>query len=109
MSKILIELDAGEINYLLNLINNDLARFPDFKNQNLRNRIEHRIFDGIKRSVIEWHPMSDKPKDESDILVKEKDGCIFDTHAFDSVDEGDWEIVQGDKNQIIEWAYLPKE
>lgn len=61
-----------------------------------------------RRSVLEWHPMSDKPKDESDILVKEKDGCIFDTHAFDSVDDGDWEIVRGDKNQIVEWAYLPE-
>jgi hypothetical protein len=60
------------------------------------------------RSVLEWHPMSEKPKDESDILVREKDGCVFDTHAFDSVDDGDWEIVQGDKNQIVEWTYPPE-
>ncbi len=107
MSKILIELDAGEINYLLNLINNDLAVFPDFKNQNLRNRIEHRIYDGIKRSVIEWHPMSVKPKDQSDILVKDTNGAIFDSFAY--YYENEWLIERGDKAQIVGWAYLPKE
>ena len=66
-------------------------------------------YDSKRFSVLEWHPMSEKPKDESDILVREKDGCIFDTHAFDSVDDGDWEIVRGNKNQIVEWAYPPEE
>ncbi len=57
-------------------------------------------------SVLEWHPMSEKPKDLSDILVRDTNGAIFDSFAY--YYENDWLIHRGDKAQIVEWAYLPE-
>ncbi len=58
-------------------------------------------------SVLEWHPMSEKPKDLSDILVRDTNGAIFDSFAY--YYENDWMIQRGDKAQIVEWAYPPEE
>ena len=57
-------------------------------------------------SVLEWHPMSEKPKDLSDILIRDTNGAIFDSFAY--YYENDWLIHRGDKAQIVEWAYLPE-
>ena len=72
-------------------------------------QVETQLQGKCKRSVIEWHPMSDKPKDQSDILVKDTSGAIFDSLSVDDEDDDDWRIIRGEKNQIVEWAYLPKE
>jgi hypothetical protein len=58
-------------------------------------------------SVLEWHPVSEKPKDASDIVVKYNDGflCSGVAHADEN---GNWVCYEYGKNQMKEWAYLPE-
>jgi hypothetical protein len=60
-----------------------------------------------RRSVFEWHPVSEKPKDASDIVVKYNDGflCSGVAHADEN---GNWVCYEYGKNQMKEWAYLPE-
>jgi hypothetical protein len=61
-------------------------------------------------STIEWHPISEKPKDESIILVKYHNGLITQGVVYyDENDESPWDCYGSLKNQLKEWAYLPEE
>ena len=53
-----------------------------------------------RRSVIEWHPMSEKPETGLVVLVRTNENNVF-TNVSD--DYKFWS-----KKTLIEWAYLPE-
>jgi hypothetical protein len=57
------------------------------------------------RSVLEWHPMSEKPEADH-VLIRLKTGFVF--HDFVTESADDWDLTDHYKDDVIEWAYLPE-
>lgn len=59
--------------------------------------------------ALEWHPVSEKPKDGSIILVKYHNDFITQGVVYYGENGGNnWGCYGSPKNQIKEWAYLPE-
>ncbi len=72
-------------------------------------KIEDAIQESDKRrfSVLEWHPMSEKPEDHASILVKYPSGNVYMDCAL--IDEnGNFSLESETTNYVTEWAYLPE-
>ena len=68
--------------------------------------IEKQEFEQRRFSVIEWHPMSEKPEDQESILVRYKSGEIYMDCAL--IDEdGNFRLERESMKGVIEWASLP--
>lgn len=92
--KILIELTADEIQQILCVCSDSVAK----------RLIEAR--DSKKHfSVLEWHPMNEKP-DNKELLVRMDNGLLVFDYAVAKDEE--WRLQYHAKNHAIEWAYLPE-
>jgi hypothetical protein len=58
------------------------------------------------RSIIEWHPVSEKPKIGSQIIVRFASG-MSKLDIYGKILEGNM-LDQFDQSSIVEWAYLPE-
>ena len=115
MSKILIDeetlyavIDALNIGYLIS----------SGKEQQMIFDVRHKLLDDLqglldelqetkKRfSVLEWHPVSEKPKIVSQIIVRFASG-MYKLDIYGKILEGNM-LDQFDQSSIVEWAYLPE-
>ena len=99
--KILI--DSEVIESVLECIKKDIPMSP---NGWEAEKIETTMKDQKNLSVIEWHPVSEKPKIGSQIIVRFASG-MFELDVYGKILEGNM-FDQFDQSSIIEWAYLPE-
>ena len=108
MSKILIDLSIlkdviDDFRYARDTATDrdDFKRFSDQVEQ-----LESVMKDQKRFSVLEWHPVSEKPKIGSQIIVRLASG-MYELDMYGKILEGNM-LDQFDLSSIIEWAYLPE-
>ncbi len=115
MSKILV-LDDRQFQELKRIFESAINNFlipQDMEITSFYDSIQRAFEDAEKdnRSVLEWHPMSEKPQAKK-IFIKLKTGKVAIADAwipqFPSADSLGWEIDYFDIDDVIEWAYLPE-
>ena len=108
MSKILIDLSIlkdviDDLIYARDTATDrdDYKRFSDQVEQ-----LESVMKDQKRFSVLEWHPVSEKPKIGSQIIVRLASG-MYELDMYGKILEGNM-LDPFDLSSIIEWAYLPE-
>ena len=102
MSKILIDSDL-----LKDLLEGDFLPVKVWHERRKEGRKLLEESKGKHFSVVEWHPISEKPINNINVLVKDINGLVYEDAVYYD-DVGNWLTEKSYKFNLVEWAYLPE-